>query len=359
MTATGSDAKLSERRARARRLVSRAKLSRQLPAMIRRNPLAVLKWIELSALGRRGFAACYNNPLILQIEVTNLCNLKCRMCPREKEFEKEGITPGNMSFETFENVLRGWIGDIYQIHLFGRGEPLLAPELPRMIHYAASRGVPYITFSTNGHPLRGDVARAIAESDLDEVRVSIDGADEEGYRAVRGVSLESLKQNLRDFREMSDIPISISGTLSRENWESIRALPDLAAELGAVALRLYPVAPYTYLGVDDVGLTPEQKREYRSFCDDVKVRAKDKGVTFIPISHYAPSCNVPFVMTFIDVEGNMTVCCRLETMVVGNVLKEGFDNVWRGPAMQRWRRKILSRDFPKPCIDLECIHDWR
>ena len=64
-------------------------------------------------------------------------------------------------------------------------------------------------------------------------------------------------------------------------------------------------------------------------------------------------------MTFIDVEGNMIVCCRLETMVAGNVLEEGFDEVWRGPVMQQWRQQILSRNFPKPCIDLECIHDWR
>ena len=354
-----ANARLRLRRARDRKLVLRGGLRSQLPWMVLRNPAALAKWVEVSLLKRFASPRCYNYPLILQIEITNRCNLRCRMCPREGEFEKMGVAPETMSFETFERIVEGWIGHIYQIHLFGRGEPLISPHLPRMIRYAADRGVPFITFNTNGHLLQGKVAEALASSELDELRVSIDGSDEATYQSIRGVPLERLKENLKAFRAMCDIPVSISATLSRENWDSVLQMGTLAQEVGAAGLRLYPVATYDYPGIGETGLTAEQKQQYKGFCDDLRRRCRQNGIKFMAIPHYAPGCNVPFIMAFVDVAGNLTVCCRLETMTVGNVLENDFLEVWRGPQMLEWRRRMLSKELPKACVDLECVHDWR
>jgi MoaA/NifB/PqqE/SkfB family radical SAM enzyme len=228
-----------------------------------------------------------------------------------------------------------------------------------MIRYAAEQGVPYITFNTNGHPLRGKMAEQIAASEVDEIRVSVDGTDEDTYRKIRGVSLERLRENIREFKKLSDVPIAISATLSRDNWDNLKALPGLAEEIGAFCIRLYPVAPYTYLGVEDLGLSNEQKKQYKEYCADLKARCQAKGIHFAAISHKALTCNVPFIMAFVDIDSNLTVCCRLETNVVGNILKDGFRNAWRSPAMTAWRKRMLSGKFPKLCTDLECIHDWR
>jgi MoaA/NifB/PqqE/SkfB family radical SAM enzyme len=358
MHRTKDDIKL-KRRVLARRLVSIGNIKHQLPWVARRNPKAAAKWIELDLLRRYASPYCYNYPFILQIEVTNLCNLHCKMCPRDREFKEAGITPSSMSFDTFDKIMRGWIRHVFQIHLFGRGEPLLARDLPKMIEYAAEHGVPFITFNTNGHLLRGEVAEALACSELDEVRVSIDGSDEQGYRSIRGVSLQRVKDNLKAFRTICDIPISIATTLCKDNWDSVYHMPELAAELGATSFRMFPVSPYVSLGMYDTMLTQEQKQKYRYFCRDLKSRFREKGINFIPNPHYAQDCKLPFIMAFIDVEGNLTPCCKLETMVVGNVLEQDFVEVWRGPKMTNWRKLMISRKFPKQCKDLECIRDWR
>lgn len=348
-----------KRRVWRKRLVSLSKITHQFPWLALRNPKGAAKWMEVGLLGRLASPYCYNYPFLLQIEITNLCNFCCKMCPRKHEFEEAGIKPSNMPFEVFDKIVRGWIRHIFQIHLFGRGEPLLAIELPKMIEYVAEHGVPYITFTTNGHLLRGEVAEALACSELDELRVSIDGSDEQGYQAIRGVPLQRVKDNLKAFRAMCDTPISITTTLCNENWDSVYNMPELAAELGVCCLRILPVFPYTFLGMDDITLTQEKKQKYRYFCEDLDRRCREKGINFIPDHYYVQDCKLPFIMAFIDVKGNLTACCKLETMVVGNVLEQDFFEVWNGPKMINWRKRLLLRKIPKQCRDLECIRDWR
>jgi MoaA/NifB/PqqE/SkfB family radical SAM enzyme len=354
-----TEKKRNRRRKAGRRAVSAGKLSHQLPWLVRRNPLGLLKWAELTVLGRRASPTCYNYPFIVQIETTNHCNLKCGFCPRELEFKSAGLKLQSMSMKDFDGILGDWIHRVYQLHLFGRGEPLLSKELPEMIHYAAERGVPYISFTSNGTILRGDRAKSLADTELSEIRVSLDGSDEETFKGIRGASLEKIKDNLRKFREMSDIPISVNCVLTGDNWDSVRRMDELCAEIGAVTLRLFPVAPYNFMGHSFPGLEHERKLSYKDFCDDLGRRCKEKGVNFASISHHQPQCNVPFIMSFIDVTGSMTYCCKLETMTVGNILKDGFWNVWRGSQLEAWRQKLVNGTPPKECTELECIHDWR
>ena len=352
------DKQLIKRRKRARKLVRSGKITRQFPYVFMRNPLGAVKWIEAVILGRNASAWCYNYPFLLQIEVTNDCNLKCKMCPREGELQKMGVKAGHMSFETFEKIMGPWIGHLYQIHLFGRGEPLMAPDLVKMIDYSARQGVPYITLNTNATLLRGRLARALADSELDEIRVSIDGSDDAGYREVRGVSLQQIKDNLAAFRELCDKPIHVTTTVSRYNWETVHRMPDFCAETGVHTLRLLPSLPYIYVDMPESTLMPEQKKDYKLLVKELAAGCREKGITFISSPHRVPDCKMPFLMSFIDVEGNLTPCCMLEITHMGNALETDFKTVWRGEKLQRWRELLLKHRFPKPCLDLECIRDW-
>ena len=352
------DKQLAKRRERAVKLTRSGKLTRQFPHVFRRNPLGALKWVETALLGRHASASCYNYPFLLQIEVTNDCNLKCKMCPREGELKKMGVKASHMSFETFEKIMSPWIRHLYQIYLFGRGEPLMAPDLIKMIDYSARQGVPYITLNTNATLLRGKLARALAESELDEIRVSIDGSDDAGYREVRGVSLQQIKDNLAAFRELCDKPIHVTTTVSQYNWETVHKMPELCAGIGAHTLRLLPSLPYIYVDMPESTLTPEQKKAYRALIQELAAGCREKGIIFISSPPRVLDCKMPFLMSFIDVEGNLTPCCMLEITHVGNALENDFKTVWRGEKLQHWRKLLLAQRFPKPCLDLECIRNW-
>ncbi|MDM7915184.1 MAG: radical SAM protein, partial [Candidatus Eisenbacteria bacterium] len=137
-------------------------------------------------------------PRMAQIEVTNRCNLACRTCTRLK-------LPllGDMSYEDFCTILDR-IGRVRLLWLSGQGEPLLHPELPRMIRACADRGIRNTILHTNATLLRGEMARDIAASGLGEMRVSIDGGSAEEMEYLRvGASFREVLENVRAF-----VPVS-------------------------------------------------------------------------------------------------------------------------------------------------------
>ncbi len=77
------------------------------------------------------------------LEITNICNLRCEFChgtARKKEFMPLA------RFETLARALRAHTDFLY-LHVLG--EPLLHPELPRILETAASLGF-RICITTNG-----------------------------------------------------------------------------------------------------------------------------------------------------------------------------------------------------------------
>ena len=77
------------------------------------------------------------------VEITNICNLQCSFCPSTQR-KARFMTPAQ--FETVTEQLRGYSRYLY-FHLMG--EPLLHPELERLLEIAAAKGF-YVNFTTNG-----------------------------------------------------------------------------------------------------------------------------------------------------------------------------------------------------------------
>jgi MoaA/NifB/PqqE/SkfB family radical SAM enzyme len=131
----------------------------------------------------------------LYLEVTNRCNLRCRTCP---QFFGMAEPFHDLSWERFLAITEQ-LPRLRRVVLHGIGEPLLNPDLGRMIRHLKGRGA-YVLFNSNGLLLRGAKAHALAASGLDELRVSIDGGTPETYRTVRGVDgFDRILANLRRF----------------------------------------------------------------------------------------------------------------------------------------------------------------
>ncbi|RTL65212.1 MAG: radical SAM protein, partial [Hyphomicrobiales bacterium] len=120
-------------------------------------------------------------PVCLYLETTNRCNLLCTTCPRTYDtLEPEA----DMSWELFTRIV-DQIPDIARVVLHGVGEPMLVKDLPRMIRYLKARGA-YVLFNTNGTLLTAKKGRELADTGLDELRVSLDAADAKTFLLVRG-----------------------------------------------------------------------------------------------------------------------------------------------------------------------------
>src|SRR6516225_2468204 len=149
-------------------------------------------------IGERRGVVAEVEPVCLYLETTNRCNLLCTTCPRTFEALEP---PADMGWELFVRIVDQF-PRIARVVLHGVGEPMMVPALPRMIRYLKDRGT-YVLFNTNGSLLSRRKGQELIDSGLDELRVSIDAAEPEAFKLVRGRDMFArIVRNIRAFRAM-------------------------------------------------------------------------------------------------------------------------------------------------------------
>ncbi len=137
-------------------------------------------------------------PHTVRVETTNHCQAECTFCPRETI----GRAKSFMKQDLFEKVaMECAAGGCKLMHLHGFGEPLLDKQLPERIMLCKRLGIPRVKIFTNGDLLRGDMAKRLLESMVDEVKVSIDGSNGAEFNRLRvGLNFDKVLQNVKEFR---------------------------------------------------------------------------------------------------------------------------------------------------------------
>ncbi|MBA3976209.1 MAG: hypothetical protein C0504_18535 [Candidatus Solibacter sp.] len=142
-----------------------------------------------------------NMPLHMQFEFTSFCNLKCPVCPTgvdELDREAKAMDPA-----LFEQIWEETAPYLLTATLWGWGEPLLHPQLNRMLEIASRHNVATL-LSTNGMPLRHEKVReALLAHPPMTLIVAIDGLTDETNSKYRiGAKLEPILDGVRKLAEM-------------------------------------------------------------------------------------------------------------------------------------------------------------
>ena len=123
----------------------------------------------------------------LNIDVSN-CNLRCVLCPRGGINGLRNESRGMMEFELFTRIVEKFVSENVRVKYlaFGNwGEPLLNPEISRMVSYAKRKrrflnADGRILISTNLNHLPTDPTEFL-ESGIDTLRISLSGMTQEVY----------------------------------------------------------------------------------------------------------------------------------------------------------------------------------
>lgn len=327
--------------------------------------------VPLRAFGRRE-EVVPELPGELYIETTNRCNLKCRTCPQYWGMDE---VAADLTVSQVKRIL-DCFPDVRRVVLHGIGEPLLNRELPEIIAAVKGRGA-YALFNTNGLLLRGTVARAIAASGLDELRVSMDAASPRTYTRVRGADgFDRIIRNLRRFvdlkrrLEVTGPSVSLWITGMKTNIRELAALVELAHEIGASEVYLQRLVH------SERGLAAESEALYgRATPDDLEAvrtaeaRAEELGVTLrgsgeasagalLPAQRVGTyrDCRRPWSLMYVTAHGNVLPCCIAPftgvpygDILLGNLFTEAPETIWNGARYRAWRRRMLSERPPAAC----------
>ncbi len=318
---------------------------------VRRQALRMESLLYLLSRGRR-----LPRPRLVQIEVTNRCDLACRTCTRGK------LTAiGDLPFDRFLRVLDRF-DRIDTLWLSGQGEPLLHPELPRMVRACAERGITGTILHTNAMQLRGPMLEELADAGLGELRISVDGGSAEEVEYLRdGADLRVILENAAAFTARSKTPAAFYVLLNRKTHASVRLLPELAARAGVRTIYAVETVPFRDLSRERE-VYDRREFQFAGLPAEARLRTlaalrragRAHGVRIsVDLKWTRVHCREPMRKIYIDWQGNVTPCCRIHHEVfVGNLFEDGLDGVWYGPALARWRR-ALGRASERPGICVE------
>lgn len=150
----------------------------------------------------------------VRYEVTDFCNAHCVMCPRDKHDRAHGVMDQEQYERSIDEVVK--LG-ARQVTLTGFGEPLLDRKLERKIRYAKDKGLKTYIIS-NGSLLRAR-AEKLADSGLDELRISFYGMSKKTYNAImQGLDFQKSREGILKFLDIrKNTKVQISYLIFPEN----------------------------------------------------------------------------------------------------------------------------------------------
>lgn len=275
-------------------------------------------------------------PARISVELTNHCNQRCVLCPRQ-EFTRP---LGFMDEALFERIALECAPRGTRLWLHFLGEPLLHRGLARMIAFAKRAGVREVGLSTNALSLHGRLADALLDSGLDRLECSMDADDEATYLAMRGRDhFEQVSRNVRAFLERKR-------ALGRERpVTSIQFMrtPELLAALDRVVGTWRPL-----LGPRDFVMTIEPA----SFGGAIAVAGA--------APRERPPCRWLTSSLMVLQDGTVTMCGADwdAHAPLGNVRDATIAEIWHGAELARRRRAHDEGRFADVAPCATCT-DWR
>lgn len=348
----------------------------QWPA--RRQPRLTALKEENSRLLREDLArratAYRGLPEVVMLNHTDICNLRCVMCPRHD-------APGTqrLARSALERVVERLFPTARKAGLAAAQAEPLATDFEFLLEAALRHDV-YLDVVTNGTLLTLERYRE-ARGALDLLDVSLDCLVPEVYARIRvGAQLDTVLSNLRAIRDErarvpDDVLLVVNALVMRSTLPHLPDLVRAMPELGVDALVLKEL-------YHDIKATPEENpftahgpREVQRVLEECARIAEEQGTNLVqancgvreellPVRDVIPRprrfprgdamlgaglCWYVAQNFHVVPSGDVYPCIVPTGLVMGNVLREDPVELWNGAPFQALRRAHFERRRLTPC----------
>ena len=264
-------------------------------------------------------------PRMIDIELTNTCDFRCRMCPTGNRAMKRPV--GFMAWETFEKIVDQCGPEGTALRFIGWGEPLMHPAFHRFLRYA-KEALLLVHLNTNGSKMNDWMAGMLIKGHLDSIKFSFQGVDRQSYHDMRKT----------DFFE--------------ELFHKIRRMHMKRGDKGR---------PFMAVSTTITDETPEMvdrfRRRFGGVCDQVSVGRTvtgyyggepDEG-----LEHLDP-CPEVYDKLSISWDGSVRLCCHdfNGTTNLGNVNAMTIETIWHDQLLHDYRVYLMAKIYDQaPCYD--------
>lgn len=289
---------------------------------------------------------------MLNIYITNACNLKCKHCfmLSGKKLENE-LTLGD-----WMKVLTSFKENGGEFVTFSGGEPLMFKKFPQIISHAHDLGLKSTVLS-NGLLWSDKLIHDLA-SFIDEIQFSLDGVDEETNSMIRGSGhFEKVVDTIVKFAN-AGVKTSVATTFTYDNLNEntqtrYKNLVDLIKEKTLGKDVFFKLSKKLLPG-RDVHFTAEENEKYSAIIKDIEKHVDENAdyENFLAghtANLVAINCGLGGISVSSD--GNVYFCNRINEM-------ESFGNVTEKPMsffMEKGKEIHLATSVENviPCKDCE------
>lgn len=273
-------------------------------------------------------------PPMVQVGISNLCDLSCGQCYHKAYKKKKGYCPVFMKQTVFRKVVdetASFPTDTV-FRFLGKGESLLHPELIEMLAYARNTLAQPIAFITNGIRLDQEMGIKLLATGVDVIDVSIDAFSRDVYGMVR----------------------------SNSNWfpllvENVETLIDQRNK-GGFKTRIFVsflIQPENYLELDQFEAFWENKadkilfRKYHTYGGLI-------GKKPTPYRERTP-CAALWGRINVNERGRITRCFVdwNDTDILADIRKVSLLEAWRSSAYAEIRKQHLKAVYSGICANCE------
>lgn len=252
----------------------------------------------------------YQMPVTFEIDASNYCQNDCGFCMFAFHLKKNRVhLPMGLYYKALHSFRH--MG-VKSITFTGGGEPLMNPNIRKMIHLALTDNL-RVGLVTNGILLTQIIDLAPR---LEYVRVSIDASTSDTYKKVKGTPhFNKVCDNIKKVVD-NGCYIGISFVVTEDNKHEIDEFHNLALKLG----------------VDYAQIKPELK-----VCDMESQVKGIKGDKFFVTERYnidkesMTQCRIAGLIGILGATGKLYYCCvhrGKEEFEIGNLAKEDLQFIF-------------------------------
>lgn len=308
-------------------------------------------------------------PFFVGWDVTSSCNLRCLHCNRAAGDK----SINELSLNEVKSVIDQLAEDFEPIdHIsFGGGEPLMRKDIFDILAYGIIKKKLKIRINTNGTLIDNKIAKALADSKVYHVQVSIDG-DKKTHDLIRGrgnfdKAIRGVKLLIKE-----GVNTSIRMTLMNCNRKKVKSVFDLASSLhvkrfsigrGICSGRFKEHKKELYIKKEDYfsaikeAFELARNKKIDFYCTDPlsifidEKRLKEIIHKFNP-AKYIGGCIAGIAQFFISATGKIYGCGMLD-IEAGDLRKQKIREIWDNSKLFKLLRKrrdgIVKDDFCSSC----------
>jgi len=316
-------------------------------------------------------------PVVYNIETTNACNMRCRMCPRTTRMDRKITFLENDFYDNVINQLKPHSEELWKewedfcvktygigpdaepsenhfflhiiprvIQLHGYGDPLLDKNLGNVIKKLSENGLESY-FSCN--PANIDVEKTIEmmASGLTYLKYSFESTDDEEFKQIRG--------NAANFTEAYKKTIEIIETKESLGYDTIIVITmidvnkeDQKEEFQRLRDVFMEKDVYIYLKSEDQQWYREDEtlKTYLEERNRVIPTGDYHGTKAI---HWQEVCKHPWMSMTVKSDGFITMCMEdyNNEIILGDANNNSLYDIWNGDEYKKFRSDQFNLT---PCI---------